>query len=270
MENVENNVKNHPSKKRMALTFCIGLAFIALVVWGIVSIIGGIIGLFHADDIYSEGVDTDNIAAALTLKDQLDAVEPDSEEYFEILLDNFVMQDTPSFTDINELDSEYIISYGLWQAVTLNNSQGVLTSGEDGQAYRVPRRLVEKLANYYVNYTEPYQHGNIEVCGTFTYNRLNGTYTVPVVYPTEYLIPNVVEIKLNEEDNSAVVTVDCYAYNDVDEDPTAKETNFRKREIFTLKKVASKEERELAVEELHYQIVSMKQVEKTSSNEEAK
>jgi len=34
--------------------------------------------------------------------------------------------------------------------------------------------------------------------------------------------------------------------------------------------VASKEERELAVEELHYQIVSMKQVEKTSSNEEAK
>lgn len=270
MDNMENT-KAHPSKKRMALTFCIGLAFIALVVWGIVSIIGGIVGLFHADDIYSEGVDTDNIAAALTLKDQLDAVEPDSEEYFEILLDNFVMQDMPSFTNINDLDSEYIISYGLWQAITLNNSQGVLASGEDGQAYRVPKRLVEKLANYYVGYTEPYQHRNIEVCGTFTYNRLNGTYTVPMTYPTEYLIPNVVEIVPHEDDNTVTVTVDCYAYNDVDEDPTAKETNFRKREIYILKKVASKEERELAVEELHYQIVSMKQVEKiASSNEEAK
>ncbi len=263
---MENTANNHPSRKRMALTFCIGLAFIILVVWGIVSIIGGIVGLFHADDIYSEGVDTDNIAAALTLKDQLDAVEVDSEEYFEILLDNFVMQDMPSFTNINELDSEYIISYGLWQAITLNNSQGVLASGEDGQAYRVPKRLVEKLANYYVDYGEPYQHGNVEVCGAFTYNRLNGTYTVPVIYPTEYLIPNVVEIEMHEDDHTVTVTVDCYAYNDVDEDPTAKESNFRKREIYTLKKVASKDAAELAVEELHYQIVSMKQAEKLSDN----
>lgn len=260
---MENTANNQPSRKRMALTFCIGLAFIALVIWLLVSIISGIVGLFHADDIYSEGVDTDNIAAALTLKDQLNAVEADSEEYFEILLDNFVMQDMPSFTNINELDSEYIISYGLWQAIALNNSQGVLASGEDGQAYRVPRRLVEKLANYYVDYDQPYQHKNIEVCGAFTYNRLNGTYTVPVVYPSEYLIPNVVQIEKHQDDNTVTVTVDCYAYNEVDEDPTAKESNFRKREVYTLKKVASTDAAELAVEELHYQIVSMKQVEKT-------
>lgn len=257
----------YPSKKRMVLTFCIGLVFIALVVWFVVSLIGGIVGLFHADDIYSEGVDTDNIAAALTLKDQLDAVEVGSAEYFEILLDNFVMQDMPSFNNINELDSENIISYGLWQAITLNNSQGVLASGEDGQAYRVPKRLVEKLANYYVNYTEPYLHKNVEVCGSFTYNRLNGTYTVPVVYPTEYLVPKVVEIEKHDDDNTVTVTVDCYAYNEVDEDPTAKESNFREREVYTLKKVASKDETELAVEELHYQIVSMKQVEKLAEDE---
>ncbi len=264
---MEKTQNNYPTKKRMILTFCIGLAFICLVVWFLVSLVAGIIGLFHADDIYSAGLDTDNIAAALTLKDQLDAVEMNSEEYFEILLDNFVMQDMPSFTNINELDSENIISFGLWQAITLNNSQGILASGEDGQAYRVPKRLVEKLANYYVDYTQPYQHKNVEVCGNFTYNRLNGTYTVPSVYPTEYLIPNVVEIEKHDDDNTVVVTVDCYAYNDVDEDPTAKETNFRKREVYTLKKVASKDAAELAIEELHYQIVSMKQVEKLAEEE---
>ena len=258
---------NHPSKKRMALTFCIGLAFIALVVWLIVSLISGLIGLFRAD-VYSEGVDTDTIAAAITLQDQLAAVEADSEEYFEILLDNFVMQDVPSFTSINELDSEYLISYGLWQAITLNNSQGVLASGEDGQAYRVPKRLVEKLAGYYTDYTAAYKHRNMTVCGDFTYNRLNGTYTVPQSYPTTYLIPKVVDIQLDEANHAAQVTVDCYEYNAVDEDPTANEKNFRKREIYTLKKVANTDEAELAVEELHYQIVSMRQTEKTASDAE--
>jgi len=257
----------HPSKKRMALTFCIGLAFISLVVWLIISLISGIIGLFRAD-VYSEGVDTANIAAATALHDQLAAVEADSEEYFEILLDNFVMQDVPPFSSINSLDSEYMISYGLWQAITLNNSQGVLASGEDGQAYRVPKRLVEKLANYYTDYTAPYKHKNMNLCGEFTYNRLNGTYTVPSSYPAEYLIPKVVDIKLDEANHTAEVTVDCYQNNDVDEDPTANEVNFRKREVYTLKKVASQDATELAVEELHYQIVSMRQAEKVASEDE--
>ncbi|MBR5783305.1 MAG: hypothetical protein IKY33_03685 [Clostridia bacterium] len=264
---METAPNTHPSKKRMALTFCIGLAFIGLVIWLIISLIVGVVGLFRAD-VYSEGVDTNNIAAASALYDQLSSVEADSEEYFEILLDNFVMQDVPSFTSINELDSEYLISFGLWQAITLNNSQGVLASGEDGQAYRVPKRLVEKLANYYTDYTESYKHRNMTVCGDFTYNRLNGTYTVPISYPTEYLIPNVVEITLDEENQTAQVTVDCYQNNDVDEDPLANEANFRKREVYTLKKVTSGDENELAYEELHYQIVSMRQVEKIADKEE--
>ena len=265
---MENTAPNpHPDKKRMALTFCIGLAFIILVVWLIVSLIVGIVGLFRAD-VYSEGVDTDNIAAASALYDQLSSVEADSEEYFEILLDNFVMQDVPSFTSVNELDSEYIISFGLWQAITLNNSQGVLASGEDGQAYRVPKRLVEKMANYYLDYTAGYKHRNMDLCGEFTYNRLNGTYTVPQSYPATYLIPKVVKVELDETNHTAQVTVDCYEYNETDEDPTSNEANFRKREVYTLKKVANQEEAELAVEESRYQIVSMRQAEKTADSEE--
>lgn len=270
-ETVEQEPKasrsKRPSKKRMALTFCIGLAFISLVVWGAWAAVSGFIGLFRAGDVYSEGVDTESIAAAATLHDRLIEVEADSEEYFEILLANLVMQDLPPFFSVNDIDSEYIISYGLWQTITLNNSQGILAAGEDGQAYRVPKKLVEKLATYYVEYTDPIQHRTVDICGEFKYNKLNGTYTVPASYPTDYLVPKVVDVTLNEENNTAEVTVDCYQYNDVDEDPTAKEVNFRKREVYTLKKMGNTSAAEASVEEVRYTVISMKQVEKTLDSE---
>ncbi len=264
----EKPKSNRPSKKRMALTFCIGLAFICLVCWGAWAGVTGVIGLFRAENVYSEGVDTESIAAAATLHDQLISVEADSEEYFEILLANFVMQDAPPFANINDLDSEYIVSYGLWQTIALNNSQGILAA-EDGQAYRVPKKLVEKLARYYADYTDPIRHASVELCGEFKYNKFNGTYTVPLSYPTDYLIPKVVSVELNPDDNSAVVTVDCYQYNDVDEDPTEKEVNFRKRQVYTLKKSGNTVPAEASVEETRYTIVSMSQAEKTAQESES-
>ena len=259
---METAHSKQPTKKRMALTFCIGLAFIALVIWCLYLMVSGVIGLFRAGDVYTEGVSTKTVVAATALHDQLASVEADSEEYFEILLGNLVMQDVPPFTNVNELDSKYIISYGLWQTITLNNSQGILATEEDGQAYRIPKKLVEKLATYYVEYTDPIKHMNIDVCGEFKYNNLNGTYTVPASYPADYLIPNVVSVELDEEQNTAVVTVDCYQYNDVDEDPTAKESNFRKREVYTLKKAGNTSATEAAVEEVRYTVISMSQAEK--------
>ncbi len=249
----------------MALTFCIGLVFIVLVVWLAYSMIAGVVGLFRAGDVYTEGVDTESITAAATLHDRLIQVEADSEEYFEILLSNFVMQDMPPFASVDDLNSEYIISYGLWQAIALNNSQGILAAGEDGQTYRVPKKLVEKLALYYADYSDTIQHKTVDICGNFKYNKLNGTYAVPISYPTDYLIPKVVSVEFNKDDNTAIVTLDCYEYNDVDEDPTAKEVNFRKREVYTLKKAGNTVPAEAAIEETRYQIVSMKQVEKEAN-----
>ncbi|MBQ6946482.1 MAG: hypothetical protein IJN42_00395 [Clostridia bacterium] len=262
-----HNRKKGPSKKRMALTFCIGLAFISLVVWGVWSLGSWTVGHFRAGQVYSEGVTTESIAAAATLHDQLAEVEPDSKEYFRILLANFVMQDVPPFAHVDDLDSEYIVSYGLWQTITLNNSQGILAPGENG-GYRIPKKLVEKLATYYVEYTDSIKHQNVSICGDFKYNSLNRTYSVPASYPTDYLIPKVVNVELNEENNTAEVTVDCYQYNDVDEDPTAKEVNFRKREIYTLKKMGNTAVNEASIEAVRYTIVSMKQAEKTTENNE--
>lgn len=259
---MEEKVQKRPSKKHMILTFCIGLVAIILAIWLLVALIMGIVGIFHAGDVYSEGVDTDSITAASVLKDQLDGIEPDSEEYFEILLTNLVMQDIPTFTEPNELDSEYVISFGLWQAITLNNSQGILSSGEEGQIYRVPKSLVEKLATYTLDYTDKFEHKNVDLCGTFTYNKLNGTYAIPVTYPADYLIPKVTDIAKNEKDGTVEVTVNCYQYTEEIDDPTEDEANFRKCEIFTLKKAENKDEAEKAIEPEHYTVLKMKQAEK--------
>lgn len=261
---MEETTVNRPSKKHMALTFCIGLVFIILVIWLLVSIVLGVIGLFRAGDVYSEGLDTQSITAAAVLQDQLTDVKVGSDKYFEVLLTDLVMQDVPSFASPDELDSEYVISYGLWQAITLNNSQGILTSGEDGQIYRVPKSLVEKLATYTLPYTDKIEHQTVDLCGTFTYNKLNGTYAIPISYPADYLVPKVVSASV--EGDTAAVTVDCYQYNEEEEDPTANESNFRKREIFTLKAVKNTDPSEAAIEETHYQVVKMTQVEKSSED----
>ncbi len=268
-QQIKSTKPTRPSKKRMALTFCIGLAFIALVCWLLVGSVMGIVGLFRATDVYTEGVDTESIAAAAALHDQLQQVEADSEEYFQILLSNFVMQDVPPFSNPDDINSEYIVSYGLWQAITLNNSQGILQPYDEahGLAYRVPKKLVEKLALYYIDYTDDIKHTSVDLCGTFKYNGMNGTYAVPSSYPVSYLIPKVVSVELNADDHTATVTVDCYEYNDVDEDPTAKEQNFRKREVFVLKKAGNTVAEEATIEETRYQIVSMKQIDKISQED---
>lgn len=261
-------VRKKPSKKHMALTFCIGLAFIVLVVWFVVEMILGIYNIFHAGDIYSEGVDIDTISAASALSDSLGSVEKDSKDYFDILLSNFVMQDMPPFEDINELDSEYIVSYGLWQTISLNNSQGILSTGETAQTYRVPKSLVEKMATYHLHYTGKIKHKSVELCGNFAYNKFNGTYTVPAVYPTDYLVPKTVEIVRDDGVGTVTLTVDCYAFSSMEEDPTANEDNFRKREIITLKTVENINESDSAVESGRYQIVSMKEAERSASVED--
>ncbi len=254
------------SKKRMAITFTIGLATIVLVVWGLWAAIAGFIGLFRDGDLYVEGVSTESIPAAIVLQDRLSSVEPESAEYFEAVLERFVMQDVPPFASVGELPSEYVISFGLWQCISLNNSRGVLNPSDEG--YRVPRELVEKLANYYVGYEEKFEHRTMDLCGTFVYNDWNDTYSIPVSYPTDYLVPDVVDVKLDSGTGTAEVTVDCYRYNEIDEDPTANEHNFAKREVYVLKKVVSETSADHEIEATHYQIVSMKRVERTSETTE--
>ena len=254
--------KTKTSKAHMALTFTIGLVFIALVVWFIVSLIGGIVNIFHAGNLYSEGVTAGDISAASALSDQLASVEPDSEAYFEILLSNIVMQDMPAFKKIDDLDSQYLISYGLWQTITLNNSQGILSIGEDGQQYRVPKALVEKMARYYMPFSKKLEHQEVILCGEFAYNRFNGTYTVPNSYPANYLVPKVVAIKQNTEMALVEVTVDCYTTDGSMEDPAADEDNFRKRVVYTLARTKNTETADIAVETEHYTVVSMMQADK--------
>ncbi len=246
-----------PGKAHIALTFCVGLAFISLVVWFIVEMILGIASIFHAKNVYSAGVDASAISGASALSEQLAAVTPESKEYFEILLADFIMQDPPVFKNAGELDSVYGISYGLWQAIALNNTQGILAVGEEDQQYRVPKALVEKMARYYLPSLGKLDHQSVEICGEFAYNKFNGTYTVPQSYPTDYLVPKVVSVGALTENDTLDVTVDCYKNN---ADPTEPVENGEKvkQVIVTLKKTENTAKEDLAVEQYHYTILSMR------------
>ena len=257
----EVRTAKRPGKGHMALTFCIGLAFITLVVWFIVELILGIASIFHAKNIYSAGVDASAISGASAFADQLAAAKPDSAEYFEILLSNFVMQDPPVFKNPGELDSVYGVSFGLWQAISLNNSQGILAVGEEDQQYRVPKSLVEKMARYYMPGLPKLEHQSIEICGEFAYNKFNGTYTVPQSYPTDYLVPKVTAVGKLSENDTIDVTVDCckgVAEGTEDGDRGEKV----KTVVVTLKKTPNTEKEDLAVEEQRWTILSMRSEDK--------
>lgn len=246
-----------PSKGHMALTFCIGLAFIALVVWFLVELIGGIVSIFRAKNVYSAGVDTASISAASALSDALSAEKEDSEGYFQVLLSNLVMQDVPEFKKADDLDDQYIISFGLWQAISLNNSQGILAMGDGDQNYRIPKALVEKMASYYLPYTHKLSHQEVMVCGEFQYNKFNGTYVVPSSYPTSYLMPKVTKVEQNESAGTVSVYVDCYQYDVQTENPTENKDLYKKSEIYTLKKAENTQEEDQAVEAQRYTVISM-------------
>lgn len=215
-------------------TFIVGLAFIAAVCFGIAKLSLGVYRIFVPNDIYTDsgyaamiygGSPFDNFTAE-------NGTEP-TNEFFESYLANFVMQDIPNFDEPSQLGDEYVISFGIWQALSLNNSQGVYKYNSKG-SFRVPAKDVEMYINYYLDYPRKIKHRTVDICGKFKYNSLNKTYTVPATNVDSYLLPDVLSVEAGEND-TYVVTADLYEGNPmsaeaVENDPQ----NFRRRISVTL------------------------------------
>ncbi len=247
------------------ITFTIGLAAIALVVWGLASAGVGIYRMFRPAGIYAVGVDPYHISGAAPLSARLAETEAGSEEYFETLLQNFIRQDFPDFTAAEDLNDDYLISFGLWQAITLQNSDGVFNYGENGNIL-VPGNMVEKLGGYYFDRVEKLHHRSVDLCGSFSYNQLNGCYTITAAGVSSYLVPDVVSINHSEDEVSVTLVVDCYESSGMEEgDITENQANFRKRVEITLQNVAVAEPADVAIEESRYMFTSLKTVPRTDN-----
>lgn len=215
-------------------TFCVGLAFIFAVCFCVVSLANRVYRVFVPDNIYVDPsyANTINGGSVYEVRGE-DAPEEGTAEFFEEYIDNFIKQDMPNFEDTENINDEYVISFGIWQAITLNNTQGIYNYDSKG-SFRVPAKDVETFATYCLDYPNKFGHRSVENCGEFKYNKLSKTYTVKAIGLQSYLIPDVVEVKEGEND-TYILTVDCYQASMLStEDPTNDPANLKKRVEITL------------------------------------
>lgn len=215
--------------KHKIFTFTVGLAFIFLVCTMVVSLVGRVYRVFVPTNIYAdkEYAKTIHGGSVYEVVDG-ETYEEGSEQFFENYLANFIRQDTPYFEEPTELDDDYFISFGIWQAITLNNAQGIYSYDKKGN-FRVPASDVEMFASYCLDYPTKINHGTVDIHGTFKYNSLNKTYTIPSAGIHEYLVPDVVKVEKGDND-TYLVTVDYYKLDLISsENTTQNPSNFVRR-----------------------------------------
>lgn len=219
---------------RKIFTFCVGLAFIGAVFFCVGYAASRIYRVFVPNNIYSdENYKTSLYGGSVyeTVTDE--TAKEGSAEFFENYIQNVIRQDMPDFDDPMDLNDEYIISFGLWQAIKLNNAQGVYTYDSRGN-FRVPKKDVSMFALYCFDFARNIDHRSVNVCGNFSYNMINNTYKIKSAGVESYLIPDVIDVKEGEND-TYILTVDCYEDKMMMvEDPTNNPANFYKRVELTL------------------------------------
>lgn len=231
---IKNTADFFRTRGRKILTFIVGLVFIAAVCFCIGRLAVGVYRIFVPNNIYTDSSYKDTLYGGSVYEIQTDETyEEGSAEYFESYLANFIRQDMPDFQDPLDLNDEYIISFGIWQAITLNNNQGVYTYNAKG-SFRIPAKDVEKYAGYCFDFPRKIDHRTVDVCNKFKYSVFNKTYTVPATGVNSYLIPDILSVEAGEND-TYVITADCYEGNLMSaEAPENDPANFRRRVVITL------------------------------------
>ncbi len=220
------------------LTFFIGLVFLSFCVFLVGLGINRVYHLFKPADIYLDNVDPDLIWEGSAYDEVRAAgLEEGSKEYFELYISNFVRQNFPGFTNPLGLNTDYFVSFGIWQAIKVNG-QGVYHMKEDG-SFLVPKSDVEKYALYSFDYPGKITHHDVEVSASFDYDSLSGCYRVESDAMNEtYMVPKVIDVKFDEETQLYTLTVDCYYQDGLsEEDATEDPTKFAKRLSITMQKV---------------------------------
>jgi len=247
-------------------TFIVGLLFIATVCFGIAKLAVSTYRIFVPNNIYTDPAYKTSLSPGSVFESRTDetAAQEGSKEFFENYLANFIMQDMPDFQDPLDLNDEYIISYGIWQAITLNNNQSVYSYNSKG-SFRIPFDDVEKYASYCFDFPRKIDHRSVDICGEFKYNVLNKTYSVPSSSISSYLIPDILSVETGEND-TYIITADCYEGNLMSaQAPENDPANFRRRVVITLQDMGIQSyNSETGNPVTRYMILSSKTVDETA------
>ncbi|MBQ8895037.1 MAG: hypothetical protein IJ043_11605 [Clostridia bacterium] len=218
------------------LTFFIGLAFLSFCVFMLVLGVTRVYHMFKPENIYLQ--DPELFPGSAPFEEvRASGFEEGTAEYFELYIANFVKQDFPSFTDPLALNTDYFVSYGIWQAIKVNG-QGLYAPDAEGN-YLIPKADVEKYARYSFDFPGKIENHSVEVCGSFTYDTLSGCYKVKTTsMEGTTLVPDVIDVKFDDATNVYTLTVDCYYQEGLSEEDVTKDpTKFAKRISITMQKV---------------------------------
>lgn len=231
---LENAVAFFKKYGHKIFTFIVGIAFISGVCFCVCLAARSVYRVFVPDNIYTDSTYETTLTGGIVYSITGDEVaEEGSAEFFEEYIGNLIKQDMPDFDDPLELNDEYLISFGVWQAITLNNTQGVYTYDSKGN-FRIPKDDVEMFVSYCFDYASKFKHRSVENCGEFKYNVFNKTYSVKSAGVQNYLVPDVVDVEQGEND-TYILTVDCYQTNMLSaNDPTNDPSNIKKRVKITM------------------------------------
>lgn len=247
----------------------VGLAFIGTVFFCVGLFAVKIYRVFVPNNIYTDKqLETSLYGGSVYEAQTEDAPEEATAEFFEDYITNLIRQDMPDFTDPLELNDEYLISFGLWQAIKLNNSQGVYTFDSKGR-FKVPRDDVEMFAQYCFDFPRKFDHRTVKICGEFSYNFLNKTYKIRLSGTQTYLVPDVIKVEQGEND-TYILTVDCYEGSLITaEDPTNDPSGFYKRVKVTLQDMGIQDYTAVGNPVHRYIFLSMETISEDEVQEEA-
>ena len=251
-------------KKHDIFTFLIGLAFIGLCCFAVIRLGSWVYRLFVPTDIYTDPsyentLRGENVYEPMYMEEGFEEGTP---EFFERYLENFIRQDIPFFEDPTQIDDKYLVSFGLWQAISLNGSQNIYQTDEKGN-FRVPARDVETFAQYSLDYASKLKHSTVDICGKFKYSKLSKLYTIPSAGGESYLVPHVNEVTKGEND-TYIITVDCYNSTMSGGDPTNDPQNFVRRVEIVMQDYGNTWVSETGVKMTHFKILSMQPVKETT------
>lgn len=250
-------------------TFIIGLAFIGAVLFCVGFVSVKIYRIFVPNNIYTSQTFETSLTGGSVYEAQTDdSPQEGTPEFFEDYIHNLIRQDMPDFDDPLDLNDEYMISFGLWQAIKLNNSQGVYTYDSKGN-FRVPAKDVEMFTLYCFDFAREIDHRSVDVCSEFSYNVINKTYKIRSAGTQNYLIPDVIKVDQGEND-TYILTVDCYHGSLISvEDPTNDPSNFYKRVKITLQDMGIQDYTAVGNPVHRYIALSMETVDKTEDEKTA-
>ena len=222
MDNTTNHPKRKRSKKRrdIIIDVLIGLitvtVVITLLVWGIRRIVNQPEAeIAQPDQASPIGEQNQQVSQELDGGASFQFIEQLSagNYIYEGPIANIAKHDFPFFSDISQLDTDYLLSFGIWEVLSQSRFEESILYDEDG--IYVPQESVMECIRLYFPITTQPEFKTVSIYGDFKYLEDTHQYEIPVFGVEDMLIPRVADKHMDTSHGTVTLTIDYISSNDL-------------------------------------------------------